>query len=153
MTTAYLSNVLWFTILKIFHQYSEWSSALYMTVQNSELIQGISYVLVKEKWNVKMQWTWENHERKEYTEDTGKDILWIRSHWGPMKVRPQEQMFASLVLQWLKKCGCEREKLPIHSFHPCEATSASVTMRRLVYYTVMGPCKWVQLSLHLIRGR
>ncbi|XP_071521273.1 BTB/POZ domain-containing protein 6-B-like isoform X2 [Panulirus ornatus] len=26
-------------------------------------------------------------------------------------------------------------------------------MRRLVYYTVMGPCKWVQLSLHLIRGR
>ncbi|XP_068236692.1 BTB/POZ domain-containing protein 6-B-like isoform X2 [Palaemon carinicauda] len=27
------------------------------------------------------------------------------------------------------------------------------TMRNLVYYTVMGPCKWVQLSLHLIRGR
>ncbi|XP_047487894.1 BTB/POZ domain-containing protein 6-A-like isoform X1 [Penaeus chinensis] len=26
-------------------------------------------------------------------------------------------------------------------------------MRNFVYYTVMGPCKWVQLSLHLIRGR
>ncbi|CAL4069917.1 unnamed protein product, partial [Meganyctiphanes norvegica] len=30
---------------------------------------------------------------------------------------------------------------------------SSLAMRNLVYYTVMGPCKWVTLSLHLLRGR
>ncbi|KAK8721173.1 hypothetical protein OTU49_012886 [Cherax quadricarinatus] len=64
-------------------------------------------------------------------------------------------MPADLLLRWFRSATKRQKRVLCCSCYPNNTTDdyTGTTMKRIVYYTVMGPCKWVQLSLHLLRGR